>query len=278
VIERQRPSARGPAGPRGPHDPPGSHDPPGPQNPPGTQGTHSRPGPAVDWATYATRWSRLHGGYDPRRASPFVRGWLWSSYRLARGLAGLGVSPGAVTATGLALAIGVLAITPMGGGWPLLAAVLVALGALADTVDGALAVVTGRETRLGQVYDSVADRLSEAAWLLGLWVLGTPGWLVAGCGALAWLHEYVRARATVAGMAELGTVTLGERPTRVLVVLFGLALSGLAGLAGPELAAGTATVAAAIWALLGSLGVAQLAAAVHRTLSGAATPADATRA
>jgi phosphatidylglycerophosphate synthase len=221
----------------------------------------------ADWVDYAARWARLHGGYDPTRAPAVVRGWLWLAYRTARLLAGLRVRPAGVTAAGVVLAAAVPAVVVPGGLWPLLAAGLVILGALADTVDGALALVTERETRLGRVYDSVADRLTEAAWLAGLWVLGAPGWLVTVAGAVAWLHEYVRARAGTAGMPGIGAVTVGERPTRVLIVVFGLTFAGLAGLAGAELAAGTATIATAIWTLLGGLGLAQLAAAIRRIFS-----------
>jgi CDP-diacylglycerol--glycerol-3-phosphate 3-phosphatidyltransferase len=221
-----------------------------------------------NWEGYATRWAKSHGGYDPRRAFPLVRGWLWIAYRSARLLAVLRIGPTAVTVLGVVLAAAVAPIALLRGGWPLVAAGLVVLGALADTIDGALALVAGRETRLGRVYDSVADRLTEAAWLAGLWVLGAPGWLVTVCGGVAWLHEYVRARAAIAGLQGIGVVTVGERPTRVLLALFGLALSGVAGLLSAELAAGTATLAAAIWALFGGLGLAQLGAAVRRTLRG----------
>ena len=223
------------------------------------------PAPA-GWDWYAERWSVLHGGYDPRRASPLVRGWLRVAYRIARTLAGWRVTPSAVTAAGVVLAAAVPAVVapaPTGG---LPAAALVLLGALADTADGALAVITGRESRLGQVYDSVADRLSEAAWLLGLYLLGAPGWLAAGCLAVTWLHEYVRARATVAGMSEIGAVTVGERPTRVLLALFGLASAGTAGLVAPDAVTVTATVAAAVWAALSTVGLLQLAVAVRRSL------------
>ncbi len=221
---------------------------------------------SVDWDSYAARWAGLHGGYDPRVASPLVRGWLRIAYRTARGLNTLRVTPSAVTALGVAFAAGVPVAAAAGGFWPLAGAALVLLGALADTTDGALALVSGRETRLGRVYDSVADRVTEAAWLAGMWLLGTPGWLVALAGAVVWLHEYLRARATIAGMSDIGAVTLGERPTRVLLILFGYAFAAPAGLAGADLAAGTATVATAILALLGGLGLGQLAAAVRHAL------------
>jgi phosphatidylglycerophosphate synthase len=218
------------------------------------------------WNGYAERWAALHGGYDPRHATPPVRGWLRAAYRIARALARLRLRPSAVTFAGVLLAAAVPAAARWGPAGGLVAAALVLLGALADTADGALALVSGRESRLGRVYDSVADRLSEAAWLLGLYLLGAPGWLAAGCLAVTWLHEYVRARATVAGMSEIGAVTVGERPTRVLLALFGLACAGVGGLAAPDLAAGTVTVAAAVWAALGAIGLLQLAVAVRRAL------------
>ena len=225
-----------------------------------------RTGIVDGWDGYAERWSALHGGYDPRRASLLVRGWLHLAYRIACGLAVVRLRPSAVTAAGVVVAAAVPAVVAPGPAGGLVAAGLVLVGALADTADGALAVVSGRESRLGQVYDSVADRLSEAAWLLGLFLLGAPGWLAAACLGVTWLHEYVRARATVAGMSEIGAVTVGERPTRVLLAQFGLATAGAAGLVAPEAAAGTATVAAAVWTGLGGIGLVQLAVAVRHTL------------
>jgi CDP-diacylglycerol--glycerol-3-phosphate 3-phosphatidyltransferase len=218
------------------------------------------------WDGYAERWSALHGGYDPRLASPLVRGWLRLAHRIAVALAAVRLRPSGVTAAGVLAAAAVPAVVWFGPTGGPVAAALVVLGALADTVDGALAVVTGTESRLGQVYDSVADRFSEAAWLLALYLLGAPGWLAAGCLAVTWLHEYVRARATVAGMSDIGAVTVGERPTRVLVAVFGLAAAGFAGLLDPDLAAGTATVATAVWTALGALALLQLAVAVRRAL------------
>jgi CDP-diacylglycerol--glycerol-3-phosphate 3-phosphatidyltransferase len=209
----------------------------------------------VRWDGYAERWSELHGGYDPRRASTLVRGWLRLAYEISRQLAKTPIGPGTVTTAGLVLSAAVPLVAWPGGAWLPVSAVLVVLAALADTVDGALAVVTGRTSRLGQVYDSVADRLAEAAWLVALLLAGAPAWLAA-MGGISWLHEYVRARATVAGMAEVGTVTVAERPTRVIVTAFGLA----------AMAGWAATVATAVWVVLGGIGLIQLHAAVRRAL------------
>nr|WP_203928606.1 CDP-alcohol phosphatidyltransferase family protein [Virgisporangium ochraceum] len=218
----------------------------------------------TDWNGYARQWSALHGGYDPRTAGIFVRGWLRIAYVVARPLASAGVHPSTVTSAGVVVAAGVPAVASLGPWWGPLGALLVLLGAVADSADGALALVAGRETRLGQVYDSVADRVTEAAWLVALFLLGAPGWLVCGCLAVTWLHEYVRARATVAGMSDIGAVTVGERPTRVLVALFGLLAVGVAEVV--DRSGTAATVTAVVWVALGLVGLLQLAVAVRRAL------------
>jgi phosphatidylglycerophosphate synthase len=218
--------------------------------------------PTLSWAAYAERWSALHGGFDPRSATRLVRGWLFLSYSVSRQLARTRTGPNAVTVAGLLLSIGVPLTAWPDGAWPLLGALLILASALADTVDGALAVVTGAASRLGRVYDSTADRLSEACWATALVLLGAPIWLAVAAGGVAWLHEYIRARATVAGMADVGTVTVGERPTRIIVVFFTLAVAGI-------VSATAATVGAAIWLALGLVAVVQLGVAVRRALRGA---------
>ena len=223
-------------------------------------------GTRLSWNDYAATWARLHGGFDPRLATPVVRGWLRLSYVLGSFLGRLRVSPTVVTALGvlLCVCVPVAAARPPSG--PITAAIFVLLAAVADSVDGAVAIATGRSTRLGYLYDAVADRVGEAAWLLAFWLVGAPGVLVVVGGALSWLHEYVRARAVSAGMREIGAVTIGERPTRVAVALVGLLLAGLAGLIEADFAAGTITVLAAVWVLLALFGLAQLLAAVRRAL------------
>jgi phosphatidylglycerophosphate synthase len=217
----------------------------------------------LSWDQYATRWSGLHGGVDPRDGSPLVRGWLRLAYRTGRLLARLGVRPATVTGLGLLLCLLVPLTVRQHPYAPLIGAGLVVLSSAADSLDGAVAVITNRVTRLGYVYDSVADRLGEAAWLVALWLLGAPAWVALLAGAVTWLHEYLRARATAASATEIGVPTLGERPTRALVATVGLALTGLAGLASAELAIGTATLAAATWLLFGLLGLGQLVVGVH---------------
>ncbi len=221
----------------------------------------------LTWEQYATAWSKLHGGFDPRAASPLVRGWIRLAYAGGKLLSRLRVAPSAVTATGLLICLAVPAAAALGPLGALAAAGLVLLAAAADALDGAVAVVSRRTTPLGFLYDSVADRIGEAAWLAAFWLAGAPGGLVVAGGAVSWLHEYVRARAVAAGMTGIGVVTVAERPTRVSVALAGLLLAGLAGLVRPELLAGTATVAGVAWLFFGVFGLGQLVAAVRRSLS-----------
>ena len=224
-------------------------------------------GTQLDWDDYATAWARLHGGFDPRVAAPVVRGWLRLSYELGAVLVRLGVrSPNAITVLGLLLSAAVPFTVAGGRGWVHAGAVLVLLSAVADTVDGVLAVVTGRASRLGPVYDSTADRVAEACWLVALVILGGPAWLAAGCCGVMWLHEYVRARATVAGMSDIGTVTVAERPTRVLVTIFGLLAVAAATVVG-RWQDTTALAVLVVMAVLGAAGFVQLVAGVRRALS-----------
>jgi phosphatidylglycerophosphate synthase len=220
----------------------------------------------VTWEEYAAAWSELHGGFDPATASPLIRGWVRLAYRGGSLLARLRIGPGAVTAAGLLLCIAVPFAAALGSGGLLAGGVIVLLASVADGLDGAVAVVTGQASRAGFVYDSVADRVGEGAWLAAFWVAGAPGWLVVAAGAVSWLHEYVRARAAVAGMSGIGAVTVGERPTRAAVAVAGLVLAGAAGLVRDGWTPPVLTVAAAAWLALAVAGLIHLAVVVRRSL------------
>jgi len=222
----------------------------------------------LTWQEYAAAWSRLHGGFDPEAAAPVVRGWIRLAYRGGSLLGRLRVAPSTVTTFGLLLCLAVPFAALLGRPGLLLGALLVLLASFADALDGAVAVVTGRASRFGFVYDSVADRLGELAWLAAFWVAGVPGWLAAAAAAVSWLHEYVRARAAAGGMDGLGIVTLGERPSRVSVAISGLLVGGLAALLHPGWETTVVLVAAVVWLALGAIGLVQLGLAVRRELSG----------
>ncbi|HEV7962176.1 MAG TPA: CDP-alcohol phosphatidyltransferase family protein [Actinoplanes sp.] len=222
----------------------------------------------MTWEEYTAAWSELHGGFDPAAASPLVRGWVRLAYTGGSSLVRLRIGPMAVTGIGLASGVAVpFAVLPGPGGL-LLGGVLVLLASFADGLDGAVAVLAGKVSRLGFVADSVADRLGEAAWLAAFWLAGAPGWVVVAAGAVSWLHEYVRARATAGGMREIGAVTVGERPTRVSVAVSGLIVGGVAGLLHAGWDAVVLTAAGVVWLALGVIGLAQLTTAVRRELAG----------
>jgi phosphatidylglycerophosphate synthase len=211
---------------------------------------------------YFDRWSRLHGGYDPR-SSGWARWWLGITYRVGRPLARRGVAPDVLTLWGAAVGLGVAALAAAGGRWPLLAVAVVVASGLLDNLDGCVAVLTDRATRFGAVLDSVVDRVSDGLYLVALWVLGAPGPLVVAAGSLMVLQEYARARATAGGMSDIGIVTVWERPTRVVVTAFTLLGAGLL----PSHAGGVAEVGALSWAVLGAVGLTQLLVVVRRQLA-----------
>jgi CDP-diacylglycerol--glycerol-3-phosphate 3-phosphatidyltransferase len=212
---------------------------------------------------YLAAWSRWHGGAGTESA--LVRGWLSVAYALARPLAGL--PPVAATALGLVVAAAAIGPAVAGGAWLVAAGVLVGLSGLLDSLDGALAIGTGRASRRGFVLDSAVDRLTEAAYAAALWVAGAPGWLAVAFGALCWLPDYLRARAGQAGLRETGPISVWERPTRV--VMTGLTLGGAGGLSGLDLVGPVVTAGAAAGALLGALSVVQLGLWLRRALAGA---------
>ncbi|MCW2742040.1 MAG: pgsA [Blastococcus sp.] len=210
---------------------------------------------------YLAAWSRWHGGTGTE--SRLVRGWLTTAYTLARPLAGL--PPVVATAAGLLVAVAAVAPAAAGGAWLIAAGALVGLSGLLDSLDGALAIGTGRASRRGFVLDSAVDRLAEVAYAAALWTAGAPGWLAVAFGALCWLPDYLRARAGQAGARETGALSVWERPSRV--VMTGMTLSGAGVVAGgggavPVVVAGTAG-----GVLLGVVAVAQLGVSLRRMLA-----------
>jgi CDP-diacylglycerol--glycerol-3-phosphate 3-phosphatidyltransferase len=95
--------------------------------------------------------------------------------------------------------------------------VVLAAGAL-DVLDGALARATGQVTRFGAVFDSVMDRVSEAAVLFGLLYYYTShdareeSLLIFAALAGSMLVSYIRARGEILGIPiREGLFTRAER-------------------------------------------------------------------
>ena len=143
---------------------------------------------------------------------------------LATGLATTGISPTSLTIIGFFLNLGVAAV--LATGMLQVGGILLLLAGAFDTLDGALARVTGRSTKFGAFLDSTLDRYSEAALFFGLSFAANRHGdslvvlvaYLAVVGSL--LVSYCRARAEGVGLdCEIGIV---PRPERVILLGVGL--------------------------------------------------------
>jgi CDP-diacylglycerol--glycerol-3-phosphate 3-phosphatidyltransferase len=164
-----------------------------------------------------------------------------------------GITPNMITVAGLAGAIVAAVLVAFG---QFLAGGIVMMAAAAlDLLDGIVARASGRVTLFGGVFDSVCDRLSEAAVLGGLvFRFASQGKreevvlaFAAVVGSL--LVSYLRARAEAAGLQlREGFFT---RPERVIVLGVGL-IFGIVRIALWLLAvAANLTVLQRLWAVRG---------------------------
>lgn len=131
-----------------------------------------------------------------------------ASIALASAVARAGLSANTISVLGMVAGLGsgaALALTPGLGpaaarGAFLAAAVLIQLRLLANMLDGMVAVSTGQASPVGELYNEIPDRVSDAATLIGLGYAagGSPelGY-VATC--LAFLTAYIRAVGRGAG-------------------------------------------------------------------------------
>jgi phosphatidylglycerophosphate synthase len=232
---------------------------------------------------YEAGWRAAHLlGEEARPGGRLAAWYLRLPYALGAPLARAGVDPDLVTLAALWVALVAGWTATLGPGWAAAAGVLTLAAGIADSVDGAVAVLQRRTSVFGFVWDSTADRLADLAMIAGPVALvatrAGPGWgkaaVAAGTAAagLLLLLEYVRARAQAAQVAAAWTLaTPGERPTRVIVLgLTGLAV-GAAQLGGDGLATAALDlgypVALAVLALLEATGCALLLVAVRHATS-----------
>ena len=160
---------------------------------------------------FRSRWSELHGGVEIQGV---IKGWLTISFAIARVLNLFRITPNIVTTIGL-LASVLIYFTSYTS--QLIALVLFSL--ICDGVDGSLAIYGDRASKFGELYDSIADRLSEAFWLMGASFVGVPvRWAIA-IWVLGATQEYARARLASLGYTEIGVVTPTERPVRAIFVI-----------------------------------------------------------
>jgi phosphatidylglycerophosphate synthase len=237
-------------------------------------------GSAGTFHDYRAGWREAHRlGEGARPGGRVAAAYLRLPYVVGAPLARAGVDPDLLTLAALWLALVAGWTATLGPGWAAAAGALTLVAGVADSVDGAVAVLEGRTSAFGFVWDSTADRLADLAVIAGPVVLvattADPGWRTAAmaagtaAAAMALLLEYVRARAQAGGVAAAWSLaTPGERPTRVIVLgLTGLAVGaaqlGGDGQAGAALDAGY-PLALGVLAVLEAAGCAQLLVAARR--------------
>lgn len=172
---------------------------------------------------------------------------------LANGLNRAGLSANFLTVLGFLVTI--VSAVVIGVGPHVIAGLVLLGGALFDTLDGAVARVSGTTSKKGAFLDSTLDRLSDAAMFIGIMcrftygpdaahrgTLGATEWeasvstfvddrslLGAGLAltalVLSLMVSYVRARAE--GLGFNCKVGIAERPERILIVAAGLLIDQL---------------------------------------------------
>jgi phosphatidylglycerophosphate synthase len=151
------------------------------------------------------------------------------SLRVATLLAPTFVTPIQVTWASALLFLG--GAVAFGAGSYVLGAVIILVGEITDCVDGDLARITGRTSRWGAFLDSVLDRWTDAALILGLGYsdMDSLGGAAGFALVASFLVSYTRARAQSLGVDCPDGI--GGRDARILVLviaaLLNLVLAGL---------------------------------------------------
>ncbi len=165
----------------------------------------------------------------------------------AKLLAGLGLSPNAITALGFVVAVASAVLIAIG---QLLAGgVVFLLSGLLDLLDGAVARSTGKASTFGAMFDSVTDRFSEAAVFLGLLIFyidRDATWepaLVFVAVFASLMVSYVRARAE--GLDIECKVGVLQRPERIAILGVGIVV-GQWWLTGTAIAVGLVAILALV--------------------------------
>jgi CDP-diacylglycerol---glycerol-3-phosphate 3-phosphatidyltransferase len=153
-------------------------------------------------------------------------------------LARTGVTPNVLTTTGVSLCLAAAVLVPFEDHGRLLffwlAAGVFVVGSVLDILDGALARVGGKSTPFGAFIDSTTDRVGEGAMLAAIALVfsrhGKDWAVVVAVAAVvgSFLVSYTRARAEALGLS--GTVGLGSRAERVVVITAGLVFAPWGGL------------------------------------------------
>jgi phosphatidylglycerophosphate synthase len=154
---------------------------------------------------------------------------------MAARLASAGVSANAISIAGMVFGVGagmLFALTTTMPEWEralwLTGAACVQLRLLANMLDGMVAIARGSASRVGELYNEVPDRVSDAATIIGLgYAAGGAPWLGYLAALLAVLTAYIRAVGKAAGGPSdfRGPMAKQQRMTLITVAALYLALA-----------------------------------------------------
>jgi phosphatidylglycerophosphate synthase len=164
--------------------------------------------------------------HAPERRPLSTRDTAWAR-ALAAWLARCGASPNGISLAGMLAGLtagAALAATPALGAhaWAgfLAAALLIPVRLLANMFDGMVALATGRASPLGELFNELPDRVSDAAVLIG------AGYAAGGCPELGYLAAclalfiaYVRAQGKVAGAHQDYGGPMAKQQRMAVIVL-----------------------------------------------------------
>jgi archaetidylinositol phosphate synthase len=139
--------------------------------------------------------------------------------KMGKGFAATGLSPNFWTVVGLGFALLSAIVYGMGIEFGLIiGGVLLLVSGFFDMVDGQVARVTGKTSKVGSYLDSMFDKIAETAIFLGILVGGyAEPYLVLLAITLSLLVSYARAKSDSLNI-KLQGIGIGERAERLLVI------------------------------------------------------------
>ena len=139
--------------------------------------------------------------------------------KMGKGFAATGLSPNFWTVVGLGFALLSAIVYGMGIEFGLIiGGVLLLVSGFFDMVDGQVARVTGKTSKVGSYLDSMFDKIAETAIFLGILVGGyAEPYLVLLAITLSLLVSYARAKSDSLNV-KLQGIGIGERAERLLVI------------------------------------------------------------
>ena len=152
-------------------------------------------------------------------------------YPAAKKIAKLDISPNTITVVGFI--ISTIYLPLMAYGKPLLALLVIAFSGSMDILDGAVAKVTGKTSKLGSFLDSTLDRIEDTIFIFGLRFLKIDDLLIYSFLTLSLMISYMRAKGESLSLKVegRGIVERAERITLIMLIILFSTISYKAALA-----------------------------------------------